>query len=128
MNGNDAKSNTPVETGGSNQCCACMQRQMTWLLVALIVVSCTLTVFLWRQVRYAKRDFEAMKAPATQIIQDFNQNKANMDAFVAKIADFGRTHPDFMPVLNKYRIPAATTAPPAAVVAPKPPTAPAPKK
>ena len=44
-----------------------------------------------------------------------------MTEFLKKITDFGRTHPDFMPILAKYNIkPTAGTgtAPPSAVPAP----------
>jgi hypothetical protein len=107
---------------------ACMQRQITILLLALVIVSGTLTVFLWRQVRYARRDLEAMKPPASQMIQEFSKARPGMETFVAKVAEFGRTHPDFVPILSKYRIPMTTGAPPATATAPKPVAAPAPRK
>jgi len=116
------------ETEELKQQCACLQRQMMTLLLALVIVSGTLTVFLWRQARYARRDLEDMKSPAGQIIQEFNQNKAAMDGFVAKIAEFGRTHPDFAPIMTKYRIPMPTGAPPATATAPVPATTTPPKK
>jgi hypothetical protein len=126
MNDPETKPVAP-EAEDVQQQCACLQRQITTLLLALIIVSGTLTVFLWRQKAYARRDLEAMQQPAAQIIQDFNQNQATMKGFVDKIAEYGRTHPDFMPILTKYRIPVPTGAPPAAATAPKP-AAPAPKK
>jgi len=122
-----------VPTGGSEdlkQHCASLQRQVTTLLLAVFVLSGTVTVFLWRQARYARADLEVLKPPAAQIIQSFKQEKVIMDDFVAKLAEFGKTHPDFAPILNKYKIqPAApqgsTSAPPATVI-PKPVAAPAP--
>ena len=112
--------------------CAALQRQVFTLLLALFIVSGTLTVFLWRQARYAQKDLEAVKAPAAQLIQAFNQEKPNMDKFVVQLVDYGRAHPDFVPILNKYRIPLTNpTAPvspaPAAAVPAVPPAA-APKK
>jgi hypothetical protein len=107
--------------------CAALQRQVFTLLLALFIVSGTLTVFLWRQARYAQKDLEAVKAPAAQLIQAFNQEKPNMDKFVGQLVDYGRAHPDFVPILNKYRIPLTN---PTAPVAPAPavPPAAAPKK
>ena len=120
---------TPApETEDLKQQCSGLQRQMTTLLLALVIVSGTLTVFLWRQVRYARRDLQAMKPPASQIIQDFKQNKAAMDAFIAKVAEFGRTHSDFTPIMTKYQIPTSTGVPPATAIAPKPATTAPPKK
>ena len=124
MNDPETKFAAAPETEDLKQQCVCLQRQMTTLLLALVIVSGTLSVFLWRQVRYARRDLEAIKPQAAQIIQEFNQARPGMDAFLAKVTEYGRTHPDFMPILTKYRIP-ATAAPPATVTAPKP-AAPAP--
>src|SRR5262245_25831462 len=86
------------------QQCAALKRQVTTLFLALVVVSGTLSVFLWRQAHYSRVDLNAMKQPAAQIIQAFNQEKPNMDAFLGRLADFGRTNPDFVPILNKYKI------------------------
>ena len=112
------------------QHCASLQRQVTTLLLAVFVLSGTVTVFLWRQARYARADLELLKPPAAQIIQSFKQEKLIMDDFVAKLSEFGKTHPDFAPILNKYKIqPVAatgvTSAPPA-VIAPKTTPAPVP--
>jgi phospholipase/lecithinase/hemolysin len=111
------------------QQCAALQRQVTTLLLALVIVSGTLTVFLYIQARHARADLAAVKQPAAQIIQAFNrQDKSNIDSFVIRLAEYGRTHPDFVPILNKYKIavpavPVTTSAPPA-TVAPKPAAAP----
>src|SRR5882762_2864487 len=125
----EAKNAVAGDTDDVKQQCAALQRQVTTLLLALVVVSGTLSVFLWRQARYARADLEAVKQPAAQIIQAFNkQDKAYMDNFVARLADYGRTHPDFVPTLNKYKIavPAApiTASPPPATATPKPAAAP----
>ncbi|MCU0783099.1 MAG: hypothetical protein MUF81_03445 [Verrucomicrobia bacterium] len=120
MNEPETKPATAPQAEDLKQQCVCLQRQMTTLLLALVIVSGTLSIFLWRQVRYARRDLEAMKPPATQMVQEFNQIRPGMDAFLAKVTEFGRTHADFAPILTKYRIPMTTGAPPATVAAPKP--------
>lgn len=125
--------NVPVgDTDDLKQQCAALQRQITMLLLALVVCSGTLSVFLWRQARYARADLAAVKQPAAQLIQAFKQEKPNMDAFVARLVEYGKTHPDFMPILKKYNIqisaaPTTTSAPPA-IATPKPAPATAPKK
>lgn len=95
---------------------AALRRQTFTLLLALIIVSGTLTVFLYRQASLTRRDITAIKPQATQIIQAFTQNAPNIDGFVKQLAAFGVTHPDFQPILKKYGIaPAApVTAPSAA--------------
>ena len=109
------------------QQCASLQRQVTTLLLAVFILSGTVTVFLWRQARYARADLEVLKPPAAQIIQSFKKEKPIMDDFIGKLSEFGKAHPDFAPIFNKYKFqptapPAVTAAPPAVVA---PPAAPA---
>lgn len=92
--------------------CAALQRQVFTLLLALFIVSGTLTTFLWRQARYAQKDLATVKAPAAQLVQIFNQEKPGMDKFVGQLVEYGKSHPDFVPILNKYRIPLTTPAGP----------------
>lgn len=97
-----------------------LERQITFLLVALVILSVTVTVFLWRQVRYAKRDLEMLRPVAAQVIQEFNQKKPEVDSFIARLFEYGRAHPDFAPIINKYQIKPLTGAPPAAATSPAP--------
>lgn len=147
MNDSDIKNEPALESAGApepqslEQQVAGLQRQVTILLLALFVVSGTLCVFLWRQTRVARKDLQAFKGPAMQMIQTFQQQeKPRLDAFVNKVAEYGKTHPDFAPIINKYKIsvvpaPAGTaalgTAAPAGTAkapAPSPAPATAPKK
>lgn len=86
---------------------ASLQRQVAVLLLALIVVSGTLTVYLWYQARTSGRDLEAIRPQATQVIQSFNQDRPGMEKFVGQLITYGQTHPDFKPILAKYGIAAA---------------------
>jgi len=93
-----------------------LQRQVFALLLALIVVSGTLTVYLYRQASISGKDIDAIRPQAQQIIGAFNQNQALMNSFVKDLAAYGQKNPDFRPVLAKYGIAPQPTA-----------TAPAPK-
>jgi hypothetical protein len=93
-----------------------LRRQTATLLLALIIVSATLTGYLYLQARHTRQDIGAIKPQATQIIQAFTQNAPNIQAFVKQLAAFGATHPDFQPILKKYNIPMTAAAP---VAAPK---------
>ena len=95
------------------QQCEGLQRQVTTLLFAMVILSGTLTVFLWRQARYARADLEVLKLPASQVLQSFKQEKPIMDDFLAKLADFGKSHPDFTPILTKYKIQSSPVSVPA---------------
>jgi hypothetical protein len=87
------------------------------ILVLLVVVSGTFTIYLWRLVRYASRDLESIRGQATQMIEQYQKTSGPMmDNFIKQIAEYGRTHPDFAPIMTKYGIkptiaPAATPTP-----------------
>ena len=89
------------------------------LLVLMLVISGTMNIFLWRQVRYTHRDLEGFRAQAMPVITDYQTNSGPiMDNFVKQVTEYGRTHPDFAPIMNKYGLkPSAATTP-----TPAPPT------
>jgi hypothetical protein len=101
---------------------AALQRQVFVLLVALVVVSGTLTIFLYRQASLAGKDITAIKPQAQQVVGLFNQNQELMKKFAEQLVEYGKAHPEFRPVLVKYGL---ITRPGAAPVNPTAPPAPA---
>jgi hypothetical protein len=102
---------------------AALKGQMFLLLLALIVVTGTLTAVLYRQVSMATKDIAAAQ---NQSIRVSAQVQASIGAFVQRLVAYGQKHPDFQPILNKYGIaPAGVPGsapqgyPPAAPAAPK---------
>ncbi len=95
---------------------AVLRRQSLTLLLALIVVSGTLTVFLYRQARLAGSDVAQIK----QVVNNFSQNRPAIESFVNQLIAYGNKNPDFaQQVLKKYGLvppPGTTVAPP---IAPK---------
>jgi len=72
-------------------------------LILMVVVSGTLSVFLLRQWQMTRKDLAAIRPGALQIIADYNKERApRMDAFVERLNNFSRTHPDFVPILIRY--------------------------
>jgi hypothetical protein len=101
------ESNSHTHAEISDQICA-LQKQVFTLLVVLIVVSGTLTVFLYRQASVTRSDIATIRPQATQLIQAFSQNRPAIQSFVQQLAAYGQTHPDFQQqVLKKYGIIAA---------------------
>lgn len=112
------------------------------VLILLLVVSGTFNIYLLRQFRYAGKDLETFRPYAQEIMTSYQKGDGPaVENFLARIVDYGRTHPDFAPILKKYHInpgpgtgaplsipPSAT--PKASSPAPMPTTAPAtsPKK
>lgn len=88
---------------------AALQRQAFSLLLALIVVSGTLTVYLYRQASMEGKDLDSLKQQGVPIINAFNQNKAGMVKFLDQLNAYGQTHPDIEQLLirNNFATPAA---------------------
>jgi hypothetical protein len=113
---NESESNSHTHAELSDQIDA-LRRQTFTLLLALIVVSGTLTVYLYRQASVARNDIKAIKPQADALVQAYKQNQPLIQAFVKDIVAYGATHPDFQPVLKKYGI--SNTAPAVPAAAPK---------
>ena len=81
-----------------------LRHQVFTLLLALVVVSGTLTVFLYRQASITSKDIAGIKPQALNIINAFAQKRTAMEGFVKQVTVYGSTHPDFQPILAKYGI------------------------
>lgn len=134
MNESETKP-TPAFAADSQRPGAALQGQVTTLLLAMVVLSGILSAYLYVQQRYAIQDRETNKQIVGQFVQVFRQQqKPVMDGIVERLREYGKTHPDFLPVLNKYGYglqPAAGAPAPATppkTVAPRPAPAAAPKK
>ena len=114
---NESETNLPAQTELMDQIVT-LRHQVFTVLLALVVVSGTLTVVLYRQARLTGRDIDAIKPQATLIIQAFSRNRQVMENFVKQLTIYGSTHPDFQPILRKYGI-VPQPQPAAAPAAPK---------
>jgi hypothetical protein len=97
----------------SNSEIAALRNQMSVLFFALIVVSGTLTSYVYIQARHSSADLKQ----AEQINETLKKNEAAIGNFAGQLVAFGQAHPDFQSVLKKYGLtPDALKAP---VAAPK---------
>jgi len=91
------------------------------ILILLIVVSGTLSIYLLRQWRTTSREVAAIRPQVAQMAGIYQRDEAAwMQDIVKKFTEYGRTHPDFMPLLAKYNLKptAATGAPPVTASSP----------
>ena len=100
---NESETNSSVQTELMDQVVA-LRHQVFTLLLALVVVSGTVTVYLYRQASLAGKDMAAIKPQATQMIAAFKRDQPSMETFVKQLTAYGVTHPDFQPILKKYGI------------------------
>jgi hypothetical protein len=85
----------------SNEEINALKNQVFALLIALIVISGTLTVTLFRQTSMASKEI----AQGEQMEHNLLQVQANMNSFVNKLVAYGEKHPEFTAaVLKKYGI------------------------
>ena len=91
-------------------------------LVLLLIVSGAFNLYMLRQWRFSKTDLASARPQVQQIVAEFNKSSASMSDFIKRLAEYGRSHPDFAPIVAKYRLndlagkvsaPPATAAPPA---------------
>jgi hypothetical protein len=88
--------------------CQWLRRQIQTILILLILVSATFTLFLWRQVRYAGMDLTQIRP----VIEEYNKTLGpQMDDFARKLAEYGRQHPDFNAIYTKYGLSQVNQAP-----------------
>jgi hypothetical protein len=94
------------------------------LLILTVVVSGTLNIFLYREYKSAKTDAKVWREQMRALEYNYaNSEGPKIEAFWQRIVEYGRTNPDFLPVLNKYGISVAPApAPMQAVPSGSPPS------
>ncbi|MGD0614675.1 MAG: hypothetical protein ABSA69_04435 [Verrucomicrobiota bacterium] len=98
------------EVAELKQLCGELQRRTTLLLMGLIVLSFTLAFFVGFQVRRTGKDLDAIRPQARQMTAASEKEEPTINAFMAKLTEYGRTHPDFAPIMAKYRMNTNSTA------------------
>ena len=82
------------------------------ILVLLIVISGTLNVFFLRQARTSRQELDAFRLQVNAMTAQYQKSVAPaMEEFVRKLGEFGRSHPEFMPILNRHLSKPGTSGP-----------------
>ena len=100
----ESQPNSPAPDTLSDQV-ASLRRQISILLLALIVISGTLTVYLWYQSHITGKAIGTLQPQAVQLTRIFEQNRPTVDKLVRQLIVYGQSHQDFQPILKKYGIP-----------------------
>jgi hypothetical protein len=98
-----------------------LQYLVTSMLGLLTLLAAVLAAFLWRQQSDKGFELGNFSVQATNFIAQYERGPGPaQQEFVRKITDYGRSHPDFLPVLAKYGLKptAATTGASPATSAP----------
>lgn len=102
MNESETKSTNASEVAELKEQCAFLNRQVTILLLALVLTSVTFAGFVGLQVRRIGKDLDAVRPQARQITEASAKEMPVLQTFMSKLADYGKAHPDFQPIVNKY--------------------------
>ncbi len=93
---------SPTNNPDLEQQMAALQRQVLLLLVALIVVTATLSGFLYYESHVRNEELNLQRPHLLQMITQYQTNRATIQKFEKQLVEFGATHPAFEPVLVKY--------------------------
>jgi hypothetical protein len=91
--------------------CDDLRRLVISVLILLIVVSGTFTIYLQRQYRTTSYEVAMLGPQVRAEMVPYSRAKPGMDDFIRQIVEYSRTHPDFTPILNKYGIKPLATPP-----------------
>ncbi len=89
---------------------ASLRRQVTHLLLALIVVSGTLATYLFYESHTMSGELDALEPQARAIVQNYDKNLPNVQRFVQTLIAYGQAHPDFQAILKQNGIPLTLSA------------------
>jgi hypothetical protein len=91
------------------------------VLILLIVISGTLNIYMYYQFKSVGRDLDSVRPLVANLRNSYYKGDGPaIERFVKDCMEYGKTHPDFAPYLDKYGLrpppgaPAPVTAPVAA--------------
>ena len=92
-----------------------LRHQLTSALFLVLALSVIMTWFFGYQCYFAYTESRDVKAPAMEARKRMEEFKTvrepNFLEVVRKLQDYSRTHPDVLPILNKYGVMQITNAP-----------------
>jgi len=91
----------PGSTGDVSERLALLERQVTILLIALILVSGTLGVFFYRQASNLNKDYEMVAPQARQVIEVYTKNQPAIQRLLTSLVQYSQTHKDIVPLLER---------------------------
>jgi hypothetical protein len=88
-------------------------------LVAMLILSVGVIYFLYQQQKFVQKDLETVRPQLSLLLANYQKvEDPQIKTFVNALVAYGRTHPDFNPILAKYKIAPASPLPVPAVAAP----------
>lgn len=87
------------------------QRIFSAALVALLFLSVTWNIFLIRQTGFIRNDLKTVRPQISLMMANYQKaEEPQIKSFLNALIAFGQKHPDFNPILTKYKIPLTPVA------------------
>ncbi len=99
---NDSNNNEDLR-----ETCSILRHQLNSAMILLLVVSATMMIFFFRQYSMASKERDALRS---QIMEYQTNGVPALQDFTRRLQEYARTHPDVLPILNKYGVMQATPA------------------
>jgi len=94
---------------------AVLRHQLTSTLMLVLAIAVIVTWYFAYQFYFTLKDSRRSAKAANETrarIEEFNRtNEPQFQELVRKFREYGKTHPDVMPILNKYGVFQATNTP-----------------
>ena len=100
---------TPAGADDVNAQLASVASMLNSILVLVLVLAGVVDLFIVRQVKNTRTDLTNIRPFVAQAAAQAQHNAPALDDFARKLADFGRTHADFAPIVTKYGLKASTS-------------------
>jgi hypothetical protein len=92
---------SPAASEDLRQTCASLRQQINILIFALFLVSATFASYLYIQDRWTNRELQG----ARTVVLTFEQKEyPQINAFVRQLVEYGKAHPDFDRIIDKYHM------------------------
>jgi len=129
----DTNSSNATEVSQLKAEVAELQSQAHMLRVVLLFVMGSLCLFFWREAGFngvVAQQLQPQVMQASQYVEALNKQGSSMEkqlqaiqGAVSRLVDYGRAHPDYVPILTKYGIPTTpASSTPSSTSAPAPKT------
>jgi hypothetical protein len=84
--------------------CQDLRTLLTATLVALLVFSVGVNLFLAKEQRIVRQKLAALRPMVFDLTAQFRNKEPNMKAFLSALQTYAYSNPDFQPVLERYRV------------------------
>src|SRR5688572_20021722 len=84
--------------------CQDLRTLLTATLVALLVLSVGVNLFLAKEQRIVRQKLTALRPMVYDLAAQFRQKEPNMKAFINALQTYSYSNPDFRPLLDRYKV------------------------